>query len=168
MLSPSHKRLQKPSRNCVSGPAVAACQLIAQESTAKKGPARPPDAKSHRSRQRTNAYGKADTEYLRLISDEPPCHYSPSSMVFSIPLPTSLVFPGDQYMFNPRELATVLAALRLWQRQLRKHGIAMTNGYPQFLEERPLSVTQIDRLCEQLNEPATQQLASSLAVDRCD
>ena len=71
-------------------------------------------------------------------------------------------------MFNPRELATVLAALRLWQHQLRKHGTAMTNGYPQFLEERPLSVTQIDRLCEQLNEPATQQLASSLAVDRCD
>ena len=69
-------------------------------------------------------------------------------------------------MFNPRELATVLAALRFWQQQLSKHGIALTNSYPQFLVERPLSVKQIDRLCEQLNEPATRQLASSLAVDR--
>ena len=70
-------------------------------------------------------------------------------------------------MFNPRELATVLAALRLWQQQLKKHGIGLTIGYPQFLEEQPLSVKQIDRLCEQLNEPATQQLASSFAVNRC-
>ena len=69
-------------------------------------------------------------------------------------------------MFNPRELATVLAALRLWQQQLKKHGIALTNSYPQFLEERPLSVKQIDRLCEQLNEPATRQLAANMAVDR--
>ena len=69
-------------------------------------------------------------------------------------------------MFNPRELATVLAALRLWQQQLNKHGIALTNGYPQFLKERPLSVTQIDRLCEQLNEAATRQLAANMAIVR--
>ena len=70
-------------------------------------------------------------------------------------------------MLNPPELATILAALRLWQQQLRKHGIALANGYPQFSEERPLSEKQIDRLCEQLNEPATRQLAANLAVNRC-
>ena len=70
-------------------------------------------------------------------------------------------------MFNQRERATVLAALRLWEQQLRDHGVTLTNGYPQFSEERPLSEKQIDRLCEQLNEPATRQLAANLAVNRC-
>ena len=65
-------------------------------------------------------------------------------------------------MFNPRELATVLAALRLWQQQLSKDGIELTNSYPRSWKSGPLSVKQIDRLCEQLNEPATRQLASSL------
>lgn len=49
-----------------------------------------------------------------------------------------------------KELATVLAALRYWQDDLEEN-----NGHPAILEYfeevDPLSVDEIDELCEKLN-----------------
>ncbi len=56
-------------------------------------------------------------------------------------------------MLTPRELATVLAALRHWQQQLQGEGLAFADGFPHFTEETPLSVGEIDALCDRLNEP---------------
>lgn len=50
-------------------------------------------------------------------------------------------------MLNPRELATVLAALRSWQRDLGEDLI----GGGHFTEHPPLSPNEIDDLCERLN-----------------
>lgn len=88
------------------------------------------------------------------------------------------------------ELATVLAARRHWQERLRANG-KVPRSYPQFDGFRPLSETQIDRLCERLNsvrEPCdcelpgyffsgvpgiiarmdNGRLAPGAAVERCD
>ncbi len=54
-------------------------------------------------------------------------------------------------MLTSRELATVLVALRLWQRQLAREGSAFADGWPHFAEAEPLSVAEIDTLCERLN-----------------
>jgi hypothetical protein len=56
---------------------------------------------------------------------------------------------------NPRELATVLAALRSWQ-----HDIAQNEDGPADAEHfddtiTPLSVGEIDELCERLNFDST-------------
>lgn len=59
-------------------------------------------------------------------------------------------------MLTLRELATTLAALRYWQQQLQREGIAFTNGFPQLSEETPLSVDEIDSLCDLLNEADTR------------
>lgn len=52
-----------------------------------------------------------------------------------------------------KELATVLAALRLWQRNLdseyKNYGIVGSKKF--FLKEKPLSPDEIDSLCEKLN-----------------
>lgn len=50
-----------------------------------------------------------------------------------------------------RELATVLAALRYWQMDLEPDpdGIVDPEGF--FLDEKPLTVEEIDGLCERLN-----------------
>ena len=54
---------------------------------------------------------------------------------------------------TPRELATILAALRLWQEQdappARQYDIATDCG-----EFEPLGNDEIDALCEQLNVQA--------------
>lgn len=55
-------------------------------------------------------------------------------------------------MLTSRELATVLAALRLWQRQLAREGRTFADGFPHFVEEMPLSVPEIDTLCDRLND----------------
>lgn len=55
-------------------------------------------------------------------------------------------------MFTARELATVLAALRHWQQQLASGGLAFADGFPHFVDEEPLSVTEIDNLCDRLND----------------
>ena len=55
-------------------------------------------------------------------------------------------------MLNPRELATVLAALRHWQQQLARQGLALADAFPQFADERPLSMEEIDSLCDLLND----------------
>lgn len=43
-------------------------------------------------------------------------------------------------MFTARELATVLAALRDWQQQLARGGLAFADGFPHFVDvdEEPL------------------------------
>ncbi len=58
-------------------------------------------------------------------------------------------------MLNPRELATVLAALRHWQQQLARQGLALADAFPQFADERPLSMEEIDSLCDLLNDSDT-------------
>ena len=65
-------------------------------------------------------------------------------------------------MLTSRELATVLAALRNWQQQLSREGLAFADGFPHFSDETPLSVDEIDALCDRLNEslPAATSAAA--------
>ena len=65
-------------------------------------------------------------------------------------------------MLTSRELATVLAALRSWQRRLQREGAAFAGGFPHFLDETPLSIAEIDALCDLLNEPIP--VAASVAA----
>ena len=55
-------------------------------------------------------------------------------------------------MLHPRELATVLAALRHWQHQLARQGLALADALPHFADEPPLSMEEIDSLCDRLND----------------
>ena len=55
-------------------------------------------------------------------------------------------------MLDPRELATVLAALRHWQHQLARQGLALADAFPHFADEPPLSMEEIDSLCDRLND----------------
>ena len=55
-------------------------------------------------------------------------------------------------MLDPRELATVRAALRHWQHQLARQGLALADAFPQFDDELPLSMEEIDSLCDRLND----------------
>jgi hypothetical protein len=58
-------------------------------------------------------------------------------------------------MLSRRELATVLAALRHWQRYLATDGSAASADSFQFDETTLLSIEELDTLCERLNaEPA--------------
>jgi len=59
-------------------------------------------------------------------------------------------------MLTSREQATVLVALRHWQQQLPRGGIAFAEGFPHFTDETPLSVGEIDSLCDLLNEADTR------------
>ena len=53
---------------------------------------------------------------------------------------------------NERELATVLAALRYWQQDLAENDGPISEH---FADETPLTVEEIDALCERLNcDPA--------------
>ncbi len=56
---------------------------------------------------------------------------------------------------NKRQIASVLAALRHWQRHLSIHGSAVStrgSAYCEhFMHESPLSIKEIDDLCERLN-----------------
>jgi hypothetical protein len=52
--------------------------------------------------------------------------------------------------FTDQELATILAALRLWQ-ALLEHGEDLTPYVGHFEEHQPLSPLEIDELCERLN-----------------
>jgi hypothetical protein len=52
-----------------------------------------------------------------------------------------------------RKLATILVALRYWQHALTEHGPGVTEGFVQFELLRPLTVAEIDALCEELNAP---------------
>lgn len=55
-----------------------------------------------------------------------------------------------QIKLSPRELATVLAALRYWQEELEPDGIPPIMDY--FTDgTEPLSIEDIDELCERLN-----------------
>jgi hypothetical protein len=56
-----------------------------------------------------------------------------------------------------RELATVVAALRHWQRSLQKAGLSPITEH--FAEVTPLGVAEIDQLCERLNIPSENPLA---------
>lgn len=53
-----------------------------------------------------------------------------------------------------RELATVLAALRYWQRDLEDDEDDFVFGSEHFAEHSPLASPEIDDLCERLNGPA--------------
>ncbi len=55
-------------------------------------------------------------------------------------------------MLTARELATVLAALRHWQQQLAREGLAFADGFPHFTDDSPLSVDEIGTLCDRLND----------------
>ena len=59
-------------------------------------------------------------------------------------------------MLTSRQLATVLAALRHWQEQLQRHGAELAARFPQFDDHSPLSVAEIDWLCDLLNESSEQ------------
>ena len=52
--------------------------------------------------------------------------------------------------FSDRELATMLAALRLWQAS-QDHGEDLTPYEGHFEEQQPLSSLEVDELCERLN-----------------
>ena len=55
-------------------------------------------------------------------------------------------------MLTIRETATVLAALRQWQNELRHHGVELTNNDLHFDDVTPLTSDEIDGLCDWLNE----------------
>ena len=52
---------------------------------------------------------------------------------------------------SARELATVLAALRCFQKSLVQGNYAALRALPHFTDCEPLSADEIDALCEQLN-----------------
>ena len=52
-----------------------------------------------------------------------------------------------------RKLATILVALRYWQSALTQLGAFATKDFPQFETVIPLTVAEIDTLCEELNAP---------------
>ncbi len=68
-------------------------------------------------------------------------------------------------MLNPRELATVLAALRYWQQQQKECEATIVAAFPQFSEERPLSADEIDQLCERLNRSSESPSVASISMD---
>lgn len=57
--------------------------------------------------------------------------------------------PALSYPIGSRELATILAALRYWQRALEPAGIPPTHAH--FQEHDAMTCEQIDELCERLN-----------------
>jgi hypothetical protein len=61
-------------------------------------------------------------------------------------------------MFADRELATVLAALRLWQQQMSTLGSEGQQSFPQLVGMQPLSAGEIDRLCERINTEPNARL----------
>ncbi len=52
-----------------------------------------------------------------------------------------------------RKLATILVALRYWQSALTQLGVFAIKDFPQFETVTPLTVAEIDTLCEELNAP---------------
>lgn len=56
-------------------------------------------------------------------------------------------------MLTSRELATVLAALRYWQRDLESADEIIDVG-EHFADHLPLNAAEIDELCERLNGAA--------------
>jgi hypothetical protein len=58
---------------------------------------------------------------------------------------------GSPVTFNTRELATVLAALRLWQQTANRHEDPLWNIATDEGTLEPLDEDEIDALCEQLN-----------------
>ena len=64
-------------------------------------------------------------------------------------------------MLTSRELATTLAALRHWQKKLQREGTAFADGFPHFSDETPLSVDEIDALCDRLNEPVPDLMSAA-------
>lgn len=61
-------------------------------------------------------------------------------------------------MLTLRELATVLATLRYWQQDLAATD-ELIDGEAHFDEHAPLSVEQIDQLCERLTFAVSQHAA---------
>ena len=55
----------------------------------------------------------------------------------------------DVVHLTDRQAATVLAALRFWQQNLGKDGLLPIADH--FEDEKPLTSTEIDRLCERIN-----------------
>jgi hypothetical protein len=54
-----------------------------------------------------------------------------------------------KHNLTSRQLATVLAALRLFQKE--RGGFNRPEWYPHFADVKPLTDRQIDTLCERLN-----------------
>ena len=54
-------------------------------------------------------------------------------------------------MLTTRETATALAALRRWQAELLRQGDALTKHNLHFEQVPPLTLEEIDGLCEWLN-----------------
>jgi hypothetical protein len=52
-----------------------------------------------------------------------------------------------------RKLATILVALRYWQSAITQLGSFATKDFPQFETVTPLTVAEIDTLCEELIAP---------------
>jgi hypothetical protein len=70
--------------------------------------------------------------------------------VLTVDVPQTQPSGGPQ--LTDRELATVLAALRHWQRTVPAKGKQPADGgYPHFDEHNPLSADEIDDLCQRLN-----------------
>ncbi len=55
-------------------------------------------------------------------------------------------------VLQPRELATVLAALRHWQATVVNDRVEPAYQFPHFDDEKPLTAAEIDPLCDYLNE----------------
>ncbi len=62
--------------------------------------------------------------------------------------------PGEPITFDTEELATVLAALRLFQREYEDFsGDAIREAWPDHFEGiEPLGTDDIDTLCERINQ----------------
>ncbi len=54
-------------------------------------------------------------------------------------------------MLTIRETATVLAALRHWQEEIHAVGVRLLQYDSHFEQVTPLTVAEIDDLCERLN-----------------
>ena len=65
-----------------------------------------------------------------------------------------LEIPGIPPALTDRELATILAALRLYQYEVQRDGVEAMENMDQFSPDcRPLTDVQVDDLCAKLNLP---------------
>lgn len=60
--------------------------------------------------------------------------------------------PSSAGLLSDRELATVLAALRHWQSDVIEAEDGLIFCTPHFDDHAPLSIPEVDALCERLNE----------------
>jgi hypothetical protein len=78
-----------------------------------------------------------------------------------------LTIPGIPPALTDRDLATILAALRLYQYEVQRDGVEAMENMDQFSPDcRPLTDVQVDDLCAKLNLPPDAPALSTPAAPR--